>query len=51
MNQADGIGRPDIQTAVADRNGGPVSTCSFFKKLHTCTGSAEQTTEQAQGKS
>src|SRR5205814_6879618 len=33
MNQADGGGRPDIQTAIANRNGDRVSTCSFFKKL------------------
>src|SRR6266853_172504 len=33
MNQPDASGRPDVQTAVAYRNGHLVATCSFFKKL------------------
>src|SRR5689334_17061028 len=33
MNQADGRRRPNVETAVLDRNGDLVATCSFFKKL------------------
>ena len=33
MNQADGSSRPNVETALADRNGDLVSASSFLKKL------------------